>query len=191
MRSLLLGLSLLFCFGFAHAAGGTPAAKPAVSPWRFDVFPLNGELRYERDATQQMVARSLLNFAFGVRKGPSTVLFEYSQFGEKSGNATLSLDRRHEEYVFWFKQNMMNFEFFDLFIAGGAGAYNEKVTTTLSGSDSAVDSSGMQLMGGGSAGVQSMLFKLVLISFEGRLMIGKNFDPNPQPGMLLRLGVEF
>lgn len=174
--------------GFAQAQA---AEKAAVTPWHYDVFPLNGEVRWERDATQQMVDRHPFGLAFGVRKGPSTVLFEYSKFDEKTGNATLALDRSHEEFLFWWKQNIMNFEMLDLFIAGAVGGYTEKVTTTLAGSGSSEDTTGLQMMGGVSAGVQSLIFRYVLVSFEGRLMAGKNFDPNPQPGMLLRLGVEF
>lgn len=189
MKKLLLAVSLLLGVNFASAQ---PApAKAPVTPWRYDIFPLNYEVRYERDASQQLVDRRLMNFAFGVRKGPSTVLFEYSRFNEESGNATLSLERRHEEYLFWWKQNILNFDYFDLFIAGAAGGYSEKVTTVLAGSGSTEDSSGLQIMGGGSAGIQTMLFKMVLVSFEGRLMAGKNLDPNPQPGMAFRLGVEF
>lgn len=181
MRSLLFALGILLV---AKTAG-------AETPWRVNIFPLNAEVRYERDSSQQMVDRQPVNFAFGVRQGPSTVLFEYSKFNETTGNATLSLDRSHEEYIFWWKQNILNTELVDFFISGGAGAYTEKVTTTLSGSGSTTDSSGLQPVGGASAGVHSVILKYVLISFEGRLMAGKNFDPNPQAGMLLRLGVEF
>lgn len=181
MRSLLFVLGILL----------VTAPAGAETPWRVNIFPLNSEIRYERDSTQQMVDRRLVNFSFGVRQGPSTVLFEYSQFAEKTGNATLSLDRRHEEYLFWWKQNILNFELVDFFISAGGGAYAEKVTTTLSGSGTITDSGGLQLMGGASAGVHSVILKYVLVSFEGRLMAGKNFDPNPQAGMLLRLGVEF
>lgn len=193
MKSFFAVFFLLLGFAQAQAAAGAPggAAKTPETPWRYDIFPLNGEVRWERDATQQMVDRHPFGLAFGVRKGPSTVLFEYSKFDEKTGNATLALDRSHEEFLFWWKQNIMNFEMLDLFIAGAAGGYTEKVTTTLAGSGSSDDSTGLQMMGGVSAGVQSVLFRYVLVSFEGRLMAGKNFDPNPQPGMLLRLGVEF
>jgi hypothetical protein len=196
MKSFLVAFFLLLSLSHAHAAsaGGaakSPAERVAVAPWRYDIFPLNGELRWERDSTQQMVDRHPFGLAFGVRKGPSTVLFEYSKFDEKTGNATLALDRSHEEFLFWWKQNIMNFERVDFFISGGAGAYSEKVVTTLAGSGSAEDSTGLQMMGGVSGGVQSLLFRYVLVSFEGRLMAGKNFDPNPQPGMLLRVGVEF
>jgi len=189
MKSLLLGVGLLLSTMCAFA-GPAKSSAPAV-PWRFDIYPLNFELRYERDATQQLVDRRPLNLALGVRKGPSTVLFEYSRFNETTGNATLSVDRTHEEFLFWWKQNILNFEMLDFFLAGGLGAYDEKVKTTFEGVGETTDSTGMQIMGGGSAGVQSLLWRYVLVSFEGRLMAGKNFDPNPQPSLLLRLGVEF
>ncbi len=180
MKVLLILISILLSVNGVQAA-----------PWRYNVFPLNVELRYERDSSQQLVDRKPLNLALGVRNGPSTVLMEYSRFNEKTGNTTLSLDRVHEEYLFWWKQNIMNFEICDLFVAGGLGAYTEKVTTDLAGGSSVTDSSGNQLMGGVGAGIQSLVLKYLLVSLEGRMMAGKNFDPNPQPGAVLRLGVEF
>ena len=85
----------------------------------------------------------------------------------------------------------MNLRFVDLFVAGGLGFYEEKVTTSLLSSGSITDSSGLQGLGGASAGIQTMILRYVLCSLEGRLIAGKNFDPNPQADLLLRVGVEF
>lgn len=194
MKRLLVAVMVLLSTTVAVAASeaaGSAAAKEPVSPWHFDIFPLNGELRYERDPAQQMVDRRPLNLAFGVRKSATTVLFEYSRFSETTGNDTLSLDRTHEEYVFWWKQNLLTYEVVDFFITGGAGVYNETVKTNLAGAESSTDSSGLQIMGGASGGLQTLIAHYVLVSFEGRLIAGKNFDPNPQPSLLLRVGVEF
>ncbi|WP_413288943.1 hypothetical protein [Bdellovibrio sp. HCB337] len=186
MRSLFLMLAMLLSTAVSHAA-----EVKSSSPWRFDIYPLNLELRYERDASQQLVDRRPLNFAVGVRRDSSTVLLEYSSFTEKTGNATLAIDREHTEYLVWWKENLINMEVVDFYITAGAGAYQEEVTTSLSGSANTTDSSGFQMMGGGSGGAQTMIADLVLINIEARLMIGKNFDPNPQASLLVRLGVEF
>ncbi|HEY8269761.1 MAG TPA: hypothetical protein VIG33_02655, partial [Pseudobdellovibrionaceae bacterium] len=155
------------------------------------LLPFNLEFRYERDASQQTVDRRPKNFAIGAGTVASTILFEYSAFNENTGNKTLSLARTHQEYSFWWKEKFMNLEFLDAFFSGGVGGYEEKVTTTLSGAGSATDSSGLQALAGASVGLQSLMFNYVLVSIEGRLIAGKNFDPNPQGGILLRLGAEF
>ncbi len=182
----LFGIMTVLFFGFV-----SKAAEQKTSPWHVNLLPLNGEYRYERDSSQQTVDRSPISLAAGARKGTSTILFEYSAFTEKTGNSTLSIDRSHQEYSFWLKENFMSFESVDFFIGGGLGAYEEKVTTTLAGSGSATDTSGLQIMGGTCAGVRTLVFRYVLLSFEGRLIAGKSFDPNPQVSLLARLGVEF
>jgi hypothetical protein len=185
MRGLSIILATLF---FSLVA---EAAETKALPWHLDFFPLNGEYRYERDSSQQLVDRRPLNLAFGARKGASTFIFEYSSFKELTGNVTLSIDRQHQEYSFWWKENLINLEFVDFFVSGALGGYEEKATTTLAGSGSATDTSGFQPLGGVSAGIHTLMFRYVLFSFEGRLIAGKNFDPNPQVSLLARLGVEY
>lgn len=187
MRFLLFFVvGLLFSGAVAQAAAPTSA-----TPWHFDFFPWNSEIRYDRNASQQMQDRRLLNLALGAGKGPSTVIFEYSKFNEKTGNSTLSVDRIHEEYLFWWKQNALEYEQVSLFASVGAGAYAEKVVTSLAGSGSTTDKGRLEVAGGLGAGLQTLVFRYVLVSLEGRLVAGKNLDPNPQPGAVLRVGLEF
>lgn len=185
MKALFVLAGILFLSLSALAEGSQPRSLYA------NIFLLNPEMRYERDSSQQMLDRRPLNFAAGARKGSSTFILEYATYSEFTGNTTLSIDRDHKEYVFWWKENLMNLEFVDFFVSVGLGAYEEKVTTKLIGNSDAVDSSGMQVMGGTSAGLQSKIAGYVLLSVEGRLFAGKNFDPNPQASLLARLGVEF
>jgi hypothetical protein len=185
MRVLLIVLGV-FLFGF-----GAQAAESEDSPWHVDFLPLTVELRYERDSTQQTTDRRPVNLALGIRKGASTILFEYSSFTEETGNATLFIARKHQEYSFWWKESLMNFELLDFFISGGLGGYQEKVTTTLAGSGSATDTNGFLAMGGAGAGIQTLIFRNIILSLEGRFIAGQNFDPNPQADLLVRVGVEF
>lgn len=182
---------LLLMTGILLGTAIGQAAEVKSSPWRFDIFPLNLEMRYERDSSQQMIDRRPLNFAIGLRKSSSTILLEYSSFSESTGNTTLAIDRDHSEYLLWWKENLINFELLDFYVTVGAGGYEEKVSTQLAGAGAVTDSSGLQFVGGGSAGIQSMLAGMVLVNAEARLIAGKNFDPNPQASLLIRIGVEF
>lgn len=181
---------LIYLLGVLFSGTIVCAAPEAGTRWHGNVFLYNPEIRYERDSVQQVVNRSPLNFALGARKNATTFLLEYSAFEDKSGNSTLSVERQHREYVLWWKENLMNLELVDFFASLGMGAYEEKTITRLSGS-SATDNTGAQFMGGLSAGMQSMFVKYILVSAEGRILAGQNFDPNPQLGFVLRFGVEF
>lgn len=167
------------------------SAADETTPLRYNIFPLNGEIRYERDSSQQLTERRLRNYALGMRQGPVTWLFEYAQFSEKTGNLSLSTERNHQEFLLWWKQNLLTLELAEFFVSGGVGAYQESVVRTLIGGESSRDRGPWQVMGGVSSGLQTQFLRYVLVSIEGRLMAGKNFDPNPQADVLLRLGVEF
>jgi len=187
MKSLItvIGLLLISVSALAQAPKAPPRSLFA------NINLINPEMRYERDSSQHMTDRRPLNLSAGLRKGSSTWLFEYVSFAETTGNATLSIDRQHREYTFWWKENLINLELLDFYLSAGLGAYDEKVTTKLAGSSDAVDSSGLQMMGGGSGGVQTKIAGYFLASIEARILAGKNFDPNPQASLLLRLGIEF
>ncbi|MGZ3744334.1 MAG: hypothetical protein ACXVB1_10995 [Pseudobdellovibrionaceae bacterium] len=186
--------SFLFIFiGAMFCGQGGVAAEPKIDlePWHVEVLPLGLEFRFEREESQQMADRRPLNLALGGRKGSSSLLFEYSSFTETTGNVTLSLERTHQEYSFWWKEKFMDFEFMEAFFSAGLGGYEEKLTTSLAMSGSTTDTSALQALGGAGAGLQTLVFKYVLLSIEGRFIAGKNFDPNPQASFLLRLGGEF
>jgi len=188
MRSLLLAFALVLGSFSAIAAEDT---KPAPEiPFHYDFFFYNPEIRYERDTSQQMVSRQPLNLALGLRRANSTWIFEYSRMSTDSGNSTLSISRRHQEYSLWWNQNVWNFELVNFFASVGVGGYQEDVTTALNGA-STKDSGAMELMGGSSAGIKSLLWHHLIISLEGRLLAGQDFDPNPQASILLRFGAEF
>jgi hypothetical protein len=189
MKSLIVVFGLLITSVSALAQAPQPSKK--TRSIYANLNPLNLEMRYERDSSQHMVDRRPLNLSAGLRKGSSTWLFEYVTFSETTGNATLSIDRQHREYMFWWKENLINLELVDFYVSAGLGAYDEKVTTKLAGSSDAVDTSGLQMMGGASGGVQTKVAGYFLLSLEARILAGKNFDPNPQTSLLARLGIEF
>lgn len=190
MKFSIALLTVLF-LGLNAGASESRTALTKAARWHAVFLPFAGELRYERNGSQQIVDRQPRNLAIGAGRGASDFLFEYATFSENTGNATLSIERTHQEYSFWWKENIINMEIMDCFVSGGVGGYEEKVTTRFAGVGSATDTSGLQGLVGASVGLQSLLFRYVLLSLEGRFLAGRNFDPNPQGSILLRLGVEF
>jgi hypothetical protein len=195
---LLFALSfLLMSSSLLAASTQPPVANAKVSvfqeieaaPLKFQIF-LGPEARYERDSTQQLVFRSPFNFGLGLRKGRASLAAEYTKFTESSGNNTLSIDRTHEEYVLWGNYSFADFDIISFYASLGLGAYQESVTTILMGS-SATDNGNMTFMGGTGVGGKLLLAQHFMISLEGRVLAGQNFDPNPQLGILLRFGAEF
>ncbi len=167
---------------------GIPIAR-AADEIRYQAY-LNPELRYEREANQQMIFRHPLNVGFGAQLDNTTYIIEVSHFTETSGNQTLSIDRTHYETAFWINYNLYQFGSFNFFAGAGAGIFRETVKTNLNG-NSSVDVGEVQPLVGTSVGLKALLWKHLILSAEGRFLVGQNFDPNPQLGMLLRVGVEF
>lgn len=189
MKFLMLMVAGFFVSQGAMAKGAISVEQPRA--WRVHLFVLNAEMRFERDSNQQILDRRPLNFAGGVSRGNSNYSMEYASFSEKTGNATLSIDRGHQEFSFWWKENLIHFEMAELFLGAGVGAYQEKVTTRLIGNKDVTDSGDLQEMAGLSAGVQRKFAGYILVSLEGRALLGRNMDPNPQGSVVARLGVEF
>ena len=151
---------------------------------------LNPELRYERDANQQMSLRQPLGVGFGARKEKATFILDTSYDTERSGNQTLSIDRSHYRVGFWLNYELYQFEQCNFFAGVGAGPFLETVKTTLNGV-STFDTGEIQPFGGAALGLRGFVFSRLVLSAEGRLLVGHNFDPNPQLGLLLRIGAEF
>lgn len=183
MKSLLLLMGVLMLAVSARA-------EDAARDWAADIYFYNPEIRYERDPNQDWVTRQPVGFAIGGRYHDTKVFLEYSSFSSSSGNDTLSIARQQQDYVLWLQQKLLTIWSFGLYVSAGAGLYHETVTTTLYGTGEN-DDSGLQLMGGVGAGAEVLIANHFIIGAEGRLLAGKNFDPNPQGSMLVRLGVEF
>ncbi|MBK9323228.1 MAG: hypothetical protein IPM97_09860 [Bdellovibrionaceae bacterium] len=150
---------------------------------------LNPELRYERDASQQMSFRQPMGIGFGLLKEKAAFILEGSHDTETSGNQTLSINRTHYRVGFWINYDLFQFGRSGFFAGVGAGPFLETVKTTLNGV-STLDNGEVQPFGGTSMGLRGLVFRRIVLSAEGRLIVGHNFDPNPQIGILFRIGAE-
>ncbi|UYL09205.1 hypothetical protein B9G69_001265 [Bdellovibrio sp. SKB1291214] len=178
------------------------SAKPAnvrVLPLNhFQIYPLAYEVRYEKDASENYVEQTPMNFSVAYRKASWSLLFEYSKFSQDSGNPTLKITRDHQETLLWGRWHLWRLRKkamqVTVYGGGGLGTYKEDVTTTLSGS-SVTESTGSKYMGGLAAGSDiSYGFSEslgVIAAAEGRGLVGQEFDPNPTFGVLIRTGIYF
>jgi hypothetical protein len=175
------------------------------SPWLLQGYFFNPEIRYERASTQEYIQRKPTTYAFALRRDNVSGIFEYSSFSEGSGNETLYISRQHRDYLIVGRYHFLKFNnkvmpnqnFSGGIYAGiGLGQYTETVSTKLSGvttTNSDGDSRNIEQVA--SIGADTA-FKLnsnfsFIAAGEMRFLFSKDADPNPQPCVLLRLGLQF
>ncbi|MFM6930022.1 MAG: hypothetical protein ACKOX6_16240 [Bdellovibrio sp.] len=192
-------LSFLFLSLSVHAQElRMKQPQPAPEPHQLHFYLLDIEMRYEKDAADEWVDRKPMNFGIAYRAPRWSLLFEYAQFTEASGNSTLSIDRTHEEMLFWGRWHLWSMKAqrtqVSVYGAGGAGVYQENVKTALNGS-SETNTTGYKVMTGLAAGADmSYLFTRsfgVVAALEGRGLIASEFDPNPTWSAVVRTGILF
>lgn len=200
IRSLLV-ICCLFFGSLGQAAERGPVVKPAVpapASTSFTIFA-TPEWRYERGSDLDLGWVSALGFGFEVRHKFLALVVETLSFKDKSGNGTLSIEREHRDYIvsghFFFWETSGNAGDFGVYAAGGAGFFNETVRTTLTGMTTS-DTGDREFLGVAGVGAEANMkisTSNTALSFavEARILSSKNFDPNPEPGVLARVGVRF
>lgn len=171
---------------------------PEVSSSAFQIYLLNPEVRYERGNSQDFVDRKPLNLGVAYQLRKVSVLLEYTSFKDDTGNATSSIERRHQDLALWGRYDFVTTSLLGSplrFYSGiGAGAYQEEVKTTLMGM-SRSDESPARFFSGLSVGALSAMSLSsqfdFLIGVEGRILISSDFDPNPLWSFLVRLGFSY
>lgn len=193
MRFLIL-LCILFVPLFSSAQ------EKSARPTSLRVYLLNPELRFERNAEQEIAPKTPLNFALSVSRMRYSFLLEYSRLSENSGNQSSSIQRTHEEALLWFRYHYLNLKNRDgsvtthLYGGVGAGAYQETVDTTLLG-DTRQDMGKQKFLSSLSLGAE-ISYALnqawaAVMNAEGRALVASELDPNPQGSLLLRLGLAY
>lgn len=161
-----------------------------------ELYPYNFEMRYERADSQEMVNRNPHSFSVAYVQERSKFLFDYSSFSENTGNFTSSIDRKHYEYVMWYQYSWYQANTqkiaWGIYNGIGAGAYEDNIVTKFV-SETRADRSGYKTVGALSMGFKSAFVinpkYAVVSSLEGRLFMASDFDPNPNFGAILRLGL--
>lgn len=194
MRALILVL-LVFFSVVSFAQESHLKIKPAEPAPILKLYLLDFEMRYEKGSDLEWAERKPLNLAVAVQIKQFDFVMEYAQFTQSSGNATLSIDRKHQEILAWGRWHFLDKKISEgrmsMYGGLGFGGYEEEVTTVTPGSSQS-DKGGMKWMSGASVGVETQM--LIASSFgfvgalEGRLFTAADFDPNPLGSGVVRLG---
>lgn len=191
---IFLGLLIFLGAIQGHAQSVVKSAKTEKSDLQF--YLLNYEMRFERGNSQELENKNPQNFAIAYRFEKISVLLEYSQFAENSGNSTASIERKHQDMTTWFRHHFFYSSYrrvaFSLFGGVGAGAFREEVKTSLLGS-SRTDQADAKFMSGLAVGgdLAARLSPQVtlLLGVEGRALLAAEFEPNPLWSMVVRSGI--
>lgn len=177
-------LLLIFLFYFSLCAHAGNEEK------QFQVYPLTMDTRFERGSSQGIEQRHSKDFSIGLKSSRYTFLIETSSYRVETGTAALGVARTHREFHIWGKGMLNQLNSTEVYWAAGGGVYDEVVSTSLLGA-SETSQSQMNMMAGAAIGAETMFFRFLIMNLETRILISKDFDPNPQPAVVWRLGVVF
>lgn len=194
MRFLVIAAALFSSLA-SYAQKKTELKSSSVGH-SYQAYVLSKELRYERENAQEIVDRNPLNFALALEVDQVSLLFEYSNFEEKTGNETANISRKHQDISAWFRHHFYQEKFVEakwsVFAGGGVGGFEEEVKTTLMG-QSRSDKAAIKMFAGLVFGavVAAEIKKDIdfLVAAEGRALIAKEYDPNPIWSAVLRMGI--
>lgn len=163
----------------------------------YQAYVLGKELRYERGNSQEIVDRSPINFSLALEIEQISLMFEYSQFEEYTGNETANISRKHQDASAWFRHHFYQDKLPDakrwsVFAGGGVGGFEEEVKTTLmnySRTDKAPIKLFAGLVFGAVAGVELKKDIEFLIAAETRALLASEYNPNPIWSAVMRMGI--
>jgi len=195
MRAMIMAFLCLFSV-VSFAQESRLKIKPTEPAPLLKLYLLDFEMRYEKGSDLEWVERKPLNFAVAVQLQKFDFVMEYASFSQSSGNATLSVDRNHQEVLAWGRWHFVDKKFTEtrvsLYGGLGVGGYEEEVTTTTPGSSQS-DKGGMKWMSGLSAGLEVQVPMTASLGFvgalEGRVLTASDFEPNPLGSGVVRLGL--
>ena len=147
------------------------------------------EYRPERDVENNFAQHFFKNYAVGIGKGRITLILEKAEFSERSGNATLNLERRTQNYLLWGQYSVYSEGLLNAYAGISAGAYQESVTTNFLG-QSTVNDSKYKFMSVGAVGAR-LTASVFFASIEARVLFGNELTGQPNFGGILRAGLWF
>jgi hypothetical protein len=179
---------LKFIFPILLLFSQAAVAADSASQINF-LLAVGSELRPYKDVNGDFNNQTLSNYALGLGVDAFVFIFETAQYSTKSGNSTLSVETKFQDYMLWGNYRAMKWRVFAPFLAAGIGSYNQSVTTTLSG-NSKIDNSPNKLLTGIGFGL-SFDVSVLWASVEARAFFGDELDSQPTLGALARIGLWF
>ncbi len=147
------------------------------------------EGRLDQSLEKENSVQRFSNDSLGIQMGSTQIILENSQFEEVSGNATLSVRRRFQDYMTWLSYNPSISSWSSIFAGGGLGAYQNSVDTSLSGT-MRTNNSSWKALAGLNFGITAYV-SIVFASLEMRAFLGDELDRQPQIAGVARVGLRF
>ena len=164
--------------------------KYELTPVQWVISPFGVERRMEASTNPVVEPREPVNVALGLRLDRHLFSIEYSRFGESSGNETYHVERSFQDLLGWYRYSFYKNHGFRGTMGGGAGVYQEQVTTHFYSLKQDLGSGNKWTVATG-LGAEYEVFRHVVLFLEARLISGQNLDPNPNPDALARISVQF
>lgn len=154
------------------------------------IFPLNAEQRFIENQNKEMHFVNSTNLAVELTQDLHQMLIERSEFKEHSGNSTLNFDEKNEEYHLSYLHQVYRWSsLYSLHFGLGLGQYNSSVKTNYLNTSSE-ENSGNTLLASGLTSVQ-IQYQYFHGQFDFKLIQAKDYNPQPQASLILRMGLRF
>lgn len=201
MRTRLLFLTaMLGALAVAPFAGAQKAVRfssvverPGAAAKKEDVFKaifyLSQDFRYERNENMGYSPHRLMSLGFGLRFRDRYLGFlEGGSFTETTGVGNLQVSRKFETVNF---SGALMTQAWGIapYVGLGLGMARDTAEITVE-SASSENRSGWEPLSHFFGGVRFFPGTLAWVSIEAKFVVGPRVDPNPAPGVLLRLGAE-
>lgn len=177
-----LFLAMLFLFSSAWAKGSGQGSL-ILSPLQFGA-------RYVQQLNTDMIWQNNSSWGIGGRLQRHTLLLDYNRSSDASGNQTLTFKKERTEMMLSYRYAVYSLNaFLDLGVGLGVGVYEDVLKSRL-GVQEISEATGYQpsVMGVTSLGGN---WNYLFYTFELQVLAGKDFEPQPTLGGLVRVGIQF
>lgn len=124
------------------------------------------------EATAPFAVRGGYRFHF------ADLFAEYSNVRSSTGTDMVSIAQSNQELLFWIRRSDPTAPNWKPFIALGAGAHLQTVTTRFGGQRES-DPGAFEPVGAVATGIEIRILKMVELTFEGRATTAASYTPNP------------
>ncbi len=154
------------------------------------ISPLQYGFRYVKQLNTDIIWQGLPSFGVGGQWQKHSVFLDHTQTSDSSGNPTLAFKKERVEWMLSYRYAVMSFTpSLDLQVGMGLGMYSDTLKSRL-GAQEISEDSGYQMSGLGMVGISGR-WNYLFYGAELQALAGKDFDPQPTLGGLIRVGVQF
>jgi len=153
-------------------------------------YPYFPGMRLERGNSQNLEIRSVFTSGVGILVDKWYGSVESGQFEDSNSEGNVSIKRNYQDLSLWGGYSLHEVNSWNVLGQVGVGLFKERVKTRVGGISDSDTSEEKSLFGLGVEALYSESSKIWTVSVGGRFYWGEGLDPNPQPGIYLKLGFQ-